>query len=72
MTTNRTKDLRRLEEIADALDGLNGLYAERREIWTRRYIAHDTSQSELARRSRTSRAIVNHALLPLREDVNAD
>ncbi len=67
-----TTDLRRLEEIADALDALNGLYEERREIWLRRYIAQDTSQSELARRSRTSRAVVNQALLSAREGANAD
>lgn len=72
MTATRTKDLRRLEEIADALDTLNGLYEERREIWLRRYLAKDTSQSELARRSRTSRAVVNQALLSAREGSNAD
>jgi hypothetical protein len=62
VSAGRTKDLKRLEEIAEAGKSMKAMFAERRLIWLRRARAGDTSQSELARRSHTSRAIVNQAL----------
>jgi len=58
---SRERDLRRLGEIADVLDEAKRAVRERETIWLRRLEVADCSQSDLARESRVTRAMVQKA-----------
>lgn len=58
---SRARDLRRLGAIADLLDEARRATRERDDIWLRRLDVGDCSQSDLARASRVTRAMVQKA-----------